>query len=54
MATRRSDEGYYERADREEGFPLATAIRWSGIIAVTIIAAYFGMQILQTLQVVFG
>lgn len=54
MAVKRGYEDYYERADKEEGFPLATAIRWVGIIVVTIIVAYVAIRILTTVQAVFS
>lgn len=53
MAQRRADHDYYERMDGQESFPLATAIRWGGIIIVTLIVAYLVVQILNTLQAIF-
>lgn len=53
MAQRRTDNDYYERMDRDEGFPLATTIRWVGIVTVTLIVAYIAVQVLSTLQAIF-
>lgn len=53
MAQRRADHDYYESSNREDGFPLATTIKWIGIVTVTLIVAYVAVQILSTLQAIF-